>query len=177
MNRRTSLKLLGASGVGIAGLALANWKWQIVDRLSHEGFFSYDEERVIAAVADTFIPEGLPPMAADSDARPLGAISTGTDQFLIRLYEKCYEKEEQDLIRLQLKSLNEKGFTRMGQKEREQVLLEMKDSPQEAEGQFYQLMRSNTILGFTTVKEVMTQYGGYQVAPGFYQGCVDLHQA
>jgi hypothetical protein len=60
------------------------------------------------------------------------------------------------------------------QEEKEKTLLSLKDSEQEEEQKFYQLMRSNTILGFTTVKEVMVDYRKYQVAPGFYHGCVDV---
>ncbi|MFL0686027.1 MAG: hypothetical protein ACJLTB_22945 [Algoriphagus aquaeductus] len=50
----------------------------------------------------------------------------------------------------------------------------MKDSEVEEEKKFYQLMRSNTVMGFTTVKEVMVDYRKYQVAPGYYKGCVDV---
>ena len=79
MQRRTSLKLLGAAGAGIAGLVLVDWKWQILDRLTHAGFFTYDQERLISSLAETLIPEGIP---GGSVAAPIGALSTGTDQFL-----------------------------------------------------------------------------------------------
>jgi hypothetical protein len=173
MDRRKSLKVLGAAGVGVAGLAIVDWKWQVVDRLTHTGFFSYDEEKTISAIAETFIPDGLPPVVPTPDAKPIGALSTGTDQFLMRLFEKCYEKEDQDLIKLQLKALHEAGFRDLDQKQREDVLLAMNSSENEEEKKFYGLMRSNTIMGFTTVKEVMNGYRGYEVAAGFYQGCVD----
>jgi hypothetical protein len=177
MERRKSLKIIGGSVVGIAGLVFADWKWQIVDRITHAGFFSFDEEQLIAAIADTFIPAGLPAKLPTPDALPLGALSTGTDQFLVRLFEKCYEKEDQDLIKGQLKSLKKSGFEDLSQEEKEQALMALKDSENEDEQKFYNLMRSNTILGFTTVKEVMADYRGYQVAPGFYHGCVDVTQA
>ncbi|GAA0880622.1 hypothetical protein GCM10009119_35920 [Algoriphagus jejuensis] len=174
MDRRKSLKILGATGVGIAGLALVDWKWQIADRLTHEGFFSFDEERMITAVADAFIPQGHPPILPTPDAKPIGAISTGTDQFLIKLFEKCYEKEDQDLIKTQLKSLLKSGFLDLSSAEKEAALLALNSSENEDEKKFYNLMRSNTIMGFTTVKEVMVEYRGHQVAPGFYRGCVDV---
>lgn len=177
MNRRKSLKIIGGSVAGIAGLVLVDWKWQIVDRLTHSGFFSFDEELLISAIADTFIPAGLPPKVPSTDAQPIGAISTGTDQFLIKLFEKCYEKEDQDLIKSQLKALKKSGFEDLTQEEREKVLLGLRNSENEEEKKFYDLMRSNTVMGFTTVKEVMADYRGYQVAPGFYHGCVDVPQA
>lgn len=174
MDRRKSLKLIGGSVAGIAGLALVDWKWRIVDRLTHQGFFSFDEERLISAIAETFIPDGHPPILPSPDAKPIGALSTGTDQFLIKYFEKCLEKEDQDLIRTQLEALKKSGFTELSRKEREQALLALKNSENENEKEFYGLMRSNTITGFTTVKEVMVEYRGYQVAPGFYHGSVDV---
>lgn len=177
MDRRKSLKLIGGSVAGIAGLVFADWKWQIVDRLTHAGFFSFEEEQLISVIADTFIPAGLPPILPSPDAQPIGALSTGTDQFLIKLFEKCYEKEDQDLIKAQLKVLKKSGFEDLSQEEREQALLGFRDSENEEETKFYDLMRSNTVMGFTTVKEVMADYRGYQVAPGFYHGCVDVPQA
>ncbi|GAB3234948.1 gluconate 2-dehydrogenase subunit 3 family protein [Algoriphagus aestuariicola] len=174
MNRRKSLKVIGGSVAGIAGLALLEWKWQILDRLSHKGFFSFEEEQMIMAIADTFIPEGHPPILPIPDAKPIGAISTGTDQFLIKLFEKCYEKEDQDLIKTKLKALDEAGFLDLSQEEREQTLLALKSSEDEEDKEFFDLMRSNTIMGFTTVKEVMVEYRHYQIAPGYYKGCADV---
>lgn len=174
MNRRNSLKLIGGSVAGIAGLALVDWKWQIVDRLTHQGFFSFDEERIITAIADTFIPEGHPPILPTPDAKPIGAVSTGTDQFLIKFFEKCFEKEDQELIKSQLEALRKSGFEDFSQEEKEKTLMSLKVSEKEEEKSFYDLMRSNTIMGFTTVKEVMVEYRGYQVAPGFYRGSVDV---
>ncbi|OOG76837.1 gluconate 2-dehydrogenase subunit 3 family protein [Algoriphagus sp. A40] len=174
MERRKSLKIIGGSVAGIAGLVFADWKWQIVDRFTHAGFFSFDEEQLISAIADTFIPVGLPAKIPTPDAQPIGALSTGTDQFLIKLFEKCYEKEDQDMIKAQLKVLKKSGFEDFSQEEKEKTLMALKDSENEDEKKFYDLMRSNTIMGFTTVKEVMADYRGYQVAPGFYNGCVEV---
>ena len=106
MQRRTSLKLLGAAGAGIAGLALIDWKWQIIDRLTHVGFFTFEQEQLLTSLADTLIPEGI---AGSFTAIP-SALSTGTDQFLIRFFENCLEKEEQKILIKELKSLEKRGF-------------------------------------------------------------------
>lgn len=174
MERRKSLKIIGGSVAGIAGLVFADWKWQIVDRLTHAGFFSFEEEQLISAIAATFIPDGLPPILPSEDAKPIGALSTGTDQFLIKLFEHCFEKEDQELIKSQLKTLGKKGFMDLSSEEKESALLALRDSESEDDKKFFDLMRSNTIMGFTTVKEVMVDYLGYQVAPGYYKGCVDV---
>ena len=170
MQRRTSLKLLGAAGAGIAGLALVDWKWQILDRLTHAGFFTYDQEQLITSLADTLIPEGTP---AGSGAAPIGALSTGTDQFLIKFFEKCLEKEEQEILIQELKALDKRGFAALPKQEREAILGEYSKTENENQKKFYELIRANTIFGFTTAKQVMVDHLGYQVAPGFYSGCVE----
>lgn len=174
MQRRTSLKLLGAAGLGIAGLAVADWKWQLVDRITHTGFFTFDQERLIASIADTIIPQGSSSTSSGENAAPIGALSTKTDQFLIKFFEKCLEKEEQDLVIKELEALHQLGFISLSKEEREKTLLSYKEDASEDKKKFYELVRSNTIFGFTTVKEVMVDYRGYQVAPGFYQGCADV---
>lgn len=174
MDRRKSLKIIGGSAFGIAGLVLADWKWQIVDELTHKGFFTRKEEKLISAIADTIIPAGLPPKLPTPDAQPIGAISTGTDKFLIKYFEHCSEKEQQDMIKAQLALLDEKEFLKANKEEREAIFLALDDSENENEVKFFSLMKSQTIFGFTTVKEVMAEYRGYKVAPGYYHGSVDV---
>ncbi len=171
MQRRTSLKLLGAAGAGIAGLALVDWKWQILDRLTHAGFFTYDQERLITSLAETLIPEGIP---GGSGTAPIGALSTGTDQFLIKFFEKCLEKEEQEILSQELKVLQKRGFATLTKQEREAILGEYSETEDQNQKKFYELIRANTIFGFTTAREVMVDHLGYQVAPGFYNGCVEV---
>ena len=170
MQRRTSLKLLGAAGAGIAGLVLVDWKWQILDRLTHAGFFTYDQEQLITSLAETLIPEGV---AGGSTAAPIGALSTGTDQFLIKFFEKCLEKEEQEILIQELKALEKRGFAALPKQEREAILGEYSKTENENQKKFYELIRANTIFGFTTAKQVMVDHLGYQVAPGFFNGCVE----
>lgn len=182
MDRRKSLKILGGTAAGIAGLVLADWKWQLVDQMTHEGFFTFKEEKLISAIADTIIPAGLPPKVPTPDAKPIGALSTGTDKFLYRLFEHCYEQEDQDLIKSQLAALDQKAkdttgkvFAKNSQAEREKLLMALGNSEDESEKKFFDLMKSQTIMGFTTVKEVMADYRGYKVAPGFFKGCVEVN--
>ena len=174
MNRRKSLKILGASGLGIAGVAIADWKWELVDLLTHKGFFTWKEEKLISTIADTIIPEGLPAKTPSAEAKPIGALSTGTDKFLLRLFEYCYEEDTHQLLRNQLEALDKTNFLKKEQGEREEILMAMANSEIEQEKEFFNLMKSQTIYGFTTVKEVMVDYRGYKVAAGGFSGCVDV---
>jgi hypothetical protein len=174
MNRRKSLKLIGGSAVGIAGLVFADWKWQIVEQLMHDGFFSLKEEQVIRAIADTIIPEGLPPILPTADAKPIGALSTGTHLYINQVIAQCYEATDQEMIKKELQKLISQDFLKLDRKARETRLMELASSEVETEQEFFNVMKSETIAGFTTVKEVMVAYRNYQVAPGFYNGCADV---
>ena len=68
----------------------------------------------------------------------------------------------------------EKSFNRLSQEGREKLLISLENSDVEDEINFFKLMKSQTIMGFTTVKEVMEDYRGYKVAPGYFKGCVDM---
>lgn len=174
MDRRKSLKIIGASAVGITGLVLADWKWQILDQIRHEGFFTFKEAQTISAIADTIIPEGLPPILPNPDSKPIGALSTGADQYLKKVLEHCYEKDQQDLVKSKLNELEKNGFLKAEKKEREAMLIALSTSENEVDKDFFKVMKSETITGFTTVKEVMVEYRKYQIAPGFYNGCADV---
>ncbi|MEP0711196.1 MAG: gluconate 2-dehydrogenase subunit 3 family protein, partial [Algoriphagus sp.] len=162
------------TAVGIAGLVLADWKWNLIGGETASGFFTAQEQKLISSIADTIIPAGLPPKTPNPDAKPIGAVSTGTDVYLMQVFEHCYEKEDQDKIKLQLAALNEKDFQKASKEAREGMLAAMNSSESKEESEFFDLMKSETINGFTTVKEVMVDYRNYKVAPGYYHGCADL---
>lgn len=156
MNRRDSLKhLLAASG---ALVALPSWAegWTS-ENISHLSSFAATEQETLSVVVDTIIPEG---------SNGMGGLSVGVDKFLLKLIENCYEKDVQDNVRNELKALGEKNFSTLSKPEREALLLQ-------SEKEFFKLIKSETIRGFNTSKEVM-QYLKYKVAPGHFYGCVDV---
>ena len=170
MDRRNSLKkLMAASG---ALVALPSWasEWS-VSELTLDSSFPTREQELLSAVADTIIPAG--------DA--IGAKSVGVDKFLLQLIEDCYAKEVQDNVKTQLNGLDSstrsdygKEFVQCDQLEREELLLNRSTSEDISQKDFFDFMKSETIRGFRTSKEVMTEYRNYKVAPGFYNGCVDV---
>jgi Gluconate 2-dehydrogenase subunit 3 len=171
MNRRETLKqLLMASG-GL--IALPSWAmdWTIQDLAAYESNFSAAEQQVIASLADTIIPAG----------NSIGALSVGVEKFLQKLIENCYGKEVQDNVKEQLAALETaaqrvygKSFIACDQSQRQELLLKLSTSENKNEKDFFNLMKSETIRGFNTSKEVMTRYLNYKVAPGHYHGCVDV---
>lgn len=172
MNRRDTMKrLMAASGALVALPAWADG-WSASDLMHHQGSFTSDAQDTLAAVADTIIPAG------DS----IGALSVGADKFLQKLIDNCYEKEVQDNVKVQLaaldtssQSLHGKTFRDCDQLQREQILLARAASGNKAEEEFFALMKSETIRGFNTSREVMVNYLHFKQVPGHYYGCVDVN--
>ena len=169
MNRRYSLRYLFASSGLLISLPVWAQDWSS-ESLNHSSTFSPDEQGILTSVADTIIPTG----------NGLGAISVGVDKFLQKLIDECYLPEVQSNIKSQLAALDSnaqknhsKNFAQCTQKDREALLLAFSSSTEKHENDFFKLMKSETIRGYNTSKEVMTQLK-YKVAPGHYYGCVDV---
>lgn len=184
MNRRNTLKTLAATAGGIAGLSLIEWKWHILEDFLNPAFFSRKEQALLAAIADTIIPPGparLPAANAPTSEARIGALSSDTDQYLMKVLEKCYEKEVHDNVKAQLALLDKKAESAFGeafndcsQQQREELLLGFSASEQENEKEFFDLLKKEVITGFTTCQEVMVNYLEYKIAPGKYDGCAEL---
>lgn len=172
MNRRETIKsLMAASGTLIA---LPSWAegWSAAEVIDHHATFSFETQETLAAVADTIIPTG------DS----IGALSVGVDKFLQKLIDNCYEKEIQDNVKTQLsaleasaKNLHGKSFRECDQQRREELLLRLSSSGKTSEEDFFKLIKSETIRGFNTSREVMVNYLHFRQVPGHYYGCVDVN--
>lgn len=163
MNRRQSLKsLFLATGSLVALPSWADgWTAHNIDHLSS---FNTTEQEILSSVADTLIPAG----------NSIGALSVGVDKFLQKLIDNCYEADVQANVKKQLAALEatavsnfKKTFSQCSQQDREKLLLD-------SDKDFFNLMKSETIRGFNTSKEVMLQHLKYKIAPGHYYGCVDV---
>lgn len=161
---------MAASG---ALVALPAWAegWNLPSVTSFPSSFAGEQQTILASVVDTIIPAG----------NSIGALTVGVDKFLEKLIDKCYEPAVGENVKKQLDALENsasssygKTFAACSQAEREALLLKLAQSSDKAELDFFKLMKSETIRGFNTSKEVMTKYLGYKMAPGHYYGCVDV---
>jgi hypothetical protein len=164
--------LVSASGL----IALPAWAngWSMGDFTSHHSSYSLPEHELLASVADTIIPAG----------NSIGALSVGVDKYLQKLIDKCFEKEVQENIKIQLTGLDTsaqstygKSFSNCDQLQRQELLMRLSTSEKKEEKDFFGLMKSETIRGFNTSKEVMTDHLNYKIFPGHYYGCVDVMKA
>ena len=172
MNRRDSLKtLMAASG---ALISLPAWAegWSQDKLIIPHSSFTFTEQDLLASVADTIIPAG----------NSIGALSVGVDKFLQKLFQDCYDQDVQANIKNQLQKLDNnsqskytKTFSACDQQQRQELLLTFSASGDKSEKDFFDLVKSETIRGFNTSKEVMLDYLKYKVVPGHYYGCVDVN--
>jgi Gluconate 2-dehydrogenase subunit 3 len=137
---------------------------------THLSSFSATEQELLASITDTIIPAG----------NAIGAKTVGVDKFLQKLIDDCFDKEIQDNVKAQLKTLDVtaktthgRSFAECEQVQRQELLLKFSTSANKTEKDFFNLVRSETIRGFSTSQEVMEKYLNYKVAPGHYYGCVD----
>lgn len=171
MNRRESLSRLLLTSGALATLPSWVYSWELNTLPPSNGVFSEKELALLRSVADTFIPAG----------QEIGALATGVDVFLASLFSQCYEPATQDAIRKQLAELEQlaltqfqKSFSECAQQDRETIVKARMTDANAAVRETMNLLKTETIRGFTTSKEVMTKYLKYKVIPGHYYGCVPV---
>jgi len=155
-------------------VALPSWArdWTVGDVTKLPSSFSVTDQEILASVADAIIPPG----------NSIGALSVGVDKFLQKLIANCYEAEVQQNVNKQLSALDASArntygnsFTSCDQLQRQAILTKLASSEDKNEKDFFTLMKSETIRGFNTSREVMLQYLNYKILPGHYHGCVDIN--
>ncbi len=172
MNRRNTLKNLLLSSGALVGLpAWANgWTLEVVS--GRESSFLNGHVEMLSSIVDTILPAG---------DEGVGGISVGVDKFLIKLLDRCYETEVQENVKNQIANLESKAqsaynssFIACDEVHRVELLNAYAHSENELEKSFFDLLKSESIRGFRTSREVMTKFYKYRVAPGHYHGCVDV---
>ncbi len=171
MKRRAILQNIILATGSLVTLPAWTDGWEIKN-LRYTGWFTPDETNLIGAISSTIIPDGKDP----------GALKVGVHKFLISLFEDCYYEDIKKNIRSGLihldnaaKDLYGKSFLDIAQKEKENLLLLMASSPDKSLKDFFSLLKSETIRGYTTSKEVIVKYFSYKVVPGYWYGCVNVN--
>jgi hypothetical protein len=171
MNRRTAFKNLAFATGSL--ILLPSWMVDLglSTTTSYNTGFSLAEQGIIASITDAIIPKG----------NAVGALDMGVDKYLQKLIEECYEPEIQENVKKQLKQLDINAsvtyktvFTELATKQQQLLLGKFETSADKSEKDFFQLIKSQTIRGFTTSQKIMTEYLGYKVAPGHYYGSVPV---
>ncbi|MCB0686122.1 MAG: gluconate 2-dehydrogenase subunit 3 family protein [Saprospiraceae bacterium] len=172
MDRRSILKKLLISTSTLVSLPAWSHNWTREDVILSSSFLTEEHELFISSLVDTILPVGV---------KGIGGVKVGVDKFLIKLFDRCYETEVQENIIVQINHLDSKAMTKFGnpftdcdQQQKMDLLNSCATSENESEKSFFELIKSESIKGFTTSREVMVRHYKYRVAPGHYSGCVDV---
>lgn len=171
MKRRNALKTLVIASGGIVALPSWAFGWKAEEMSKFNTVFTDYEIGIISSIVDTIIPSN----------GEIGGLSVGVDQFLVGLISRCYEPEFRGQIRANLHELDEaaketagKSFSECERKVQEELLLAMSSGDEKNDEDFFNFMKQQTIRGFETSEEVMVNYHGWVLMPGFYDGSADV---
>ncbi len=172
MQRRTALKGLAVTLGGLAGLPAwaTNWTAQSLGPIAT---VSADDESLLGDIVETFIPETTTP----------GAKSLNVHRFALRMIKDCYPATAQATLQQGL-TLTEttaqqtysKPFTSCDATQRKDVLAKLSASTDPAGKAFVNLIKRLTIQGYTNSEYYMVNIQKFNMAPGYYHGCVPVAQ-
>ena len=156
---------------GLISLPAWAYGWKVKDVAGSTLLLAATEQEILTAVVDAIIPQG----------NSIGALAVGVDKYLQKLLKDCYDTDTQDNVKKQLNILEAmsvtaygKSFASADQLQRQDLLLKMSSEEQDKKD-FFNLMKSETIRGYNTSKEIMGDHLKYKVIPGHYKGCVDVN--
>lgn len=170
MQRRSALRGLAVTLGGLVALPswASNWTPESIGTIST---VSIDDETLMGELVETFIPETVTP----------GAKSLKVHQFALRMIRDCYGEPAQTTLQQGL-ALTEttaqqaygKAFTACDATQRKDVLSRMIASSDPVGKAFVNMAKRLTIQGYTNSEYYMVNVQKFNMAPGFYHGCVPI---
>jgi len=170
MQRRNVLKNVAAAVGGL--VAFPSWakSWS-PESIAHSAKIGITQEALLAEIVETIIPETATP----------GAKSLKVHQFALRMINDCYGEAAQKNLTYGLTAADEmatkthnKIFIDCDAAQRLDTLKKMAESPDADSKQFVSTIKNLTIQGYQNAEYVMVNIQKYNMAPGFYHGCVPL---
>ncbi len=129
------------------------------------------DENLLAEITGTIIPETQTP----------GAKSLKVHQFVMRMIQDCYGEAAQANLEKGLLKTDElaniaynKSFVACDPAQRIEVLKHLQTSDDPLGKQFVDMVKNLTIRGYMNSEYVQVNFYNYNIAPGFYHGCVPL---
>jgi hypothetical protein len=161
MKRRAIIKNIGASIFGASALPTWAYNWS---KASFDGS-QYADNQLIEILVDAIIPKTNSP----------GAKDIGAHLFIGRMLKDCHTENTQqkfDLALNNLKSASQKLFGKAIQDLPAVEVIELLKKSEDHSS--ISLLKSLTIQAYTNSEYYLTKHKNYQMAPGFYHGCVDV---
>lgn len=172
MQRRTALRGLAMTLGGLVTLPTWASGWT-PDSLGVVSTVSADDEVLLGEIVETFIPETNTP----------GAKSLKVHQFALRMIRDCYGEQaqttlQQGLVLTETTAQQAYGnpFANCDATQRKAVLTNLTASTDPAGKAFVELIKRLTIQGYTNSEYYMVNVQRFNMAPGYYHGCVPVEK-
>ncbi|MCX6216325.1 gluconate 2-dehydrogenase subunit 3 family protein [Spirosoma sp.] len=170
MQRRYALKGLAMSLGGLVSLPAWASGWT-GNSLGSVSLVSFDEQTLLGEIVETFIPETNTP----------GAKSLNVHQFALRMIKDCFGEAAQttlkhglDLTETTAQQTYTKAFADCDAPKRRDILLKLAASTDPAGKAFIDMIKRLTIQGYTNSEYYLVNVQKFNMAPGFYHGCVPV---
>ncbi len=170
MKRRTALKSLSVAVGGLVSLPAWATQWNTAS-VGTSPNMTAANEALLAEIVETIIPETTTP----------GAKSLNVHRFVLRMINDCYGEPVQTTFQQGLLKTDElarqaygKDFPACDKKQRTDLLLGMAASAEPGQKQFADLVKGLTIRGYTNSEYYMVNVLKYNMAPGYFHGCVPV---
>lgn len=169
MNRRKALKNVALTfGTALSLPAWANgWTLESLPKTTN---FKPAESELLNQLVETLIPKTDTP----------GAGEMGIDKFLMAMVNDCTPADQKSIFMTQLglvdtfsKKKYDKVFADLSADEKTECLGMISVNEATEWKTFFGTLKRYTVQGYQSSEYVMYK-NGFQFAPGFYNGCVDL---
>ncbi|WP_338877001.1 gluconate 2-dehydrogenase subunit 3 family protein [Spirosoma sp. SC4-14] len=170
MQRRSAIKNVALAFGGLISLPAWASGWT-PDSIGTVSTLLPTEEDLLADIVETIIPETSTP----------GAKSLKVHQFVMRMIQDCYGEPAQTGLKQGLvvvddtaKQAYSKAFADCDSMQRLDTLTKLASLPDPLGKQFVDMVKNLTIQGYTSSEYYMVNQLKFNMAPGFYHGCVPI---
>jgi hypothetical protein len=168
MKRRTALRGLSLAIGGLASLPAWATAWNS-EKLHFGQYLPASEEEILSEFVETIIPE------TDTG----GAKSLQVDKFILKYHKDIMGNDALKTLQDELKFIDSqsvtahgKGFAKLDSQQRMSVLKALQND--EKGKQILSKLKGFTVWAYTSSEFFMTTYTDYNMAPGFFSGCVPV---
>jgi hypothetical protein len=168
MNRRDALRSLSLAIGGLASIPTWTTAWNS-DKLHFGQYLPLAEEETLAELVETIIPE----------SETVGAKSLQIDKFILKFTKDIIGNDALQTLQEEIKYIDSqsiksynKTFVGLDKTQKMTVLkgLQNDEKGKEILGK----LKSFTVWAYTSSEFFMTNYTNYNMAPGFFDGCVPI---
>lgn len=170
MQRRNAIKNLSLAFGGLVALPswASNWTPESIGKTSN---LPLNDEELLGDIVETIIPETTTP----------GAKSLKVHQFAARMINDCYGEAAQKNLKDGLKATEalaqqtyQKSFSALDASQKKALFNQMLSTSDATAKTFANTIKRLTIQGYTNSEYYMVNVIKFNMAPGFYHGCVPV---